>query len=65
MQGIVNTEPEIRAAAVVYRIGEHDRRALIDFRIGYVGTGILALLFCALGAAAIPFRDTPPYPDYS
>jgi len=31
LQGIVNTEPEIRAAAVVYRVGEHDRRALIDF----------------------------------
>lgn len=31
MQDIVTTEPEIRAAAVVYRFGEHDRRALIDF----------------------------------
>lgn len=27
----MSAEPEIRAAAVVYRIGEHDRRALIDF----------------------------------
>lgn len=27
----MSTEPEIQAAAVVYRIGEHDRRALIDF----------------------------------
>jgi hypothetical protein len=31
MQPIVSTEPEIRAAAVVYRFGEDDRRALIDF----------------------------------
>jgi hypothetical protein len=31
MQPIVSTEPEMRAAAVVYRFGEHDRRALIDF----------------------------------
>jgi hypothetical protein len=31
MQPIVSTEPKIRAAAVVYRVGEHDRRALIDF----------------------------------
>lgn len=27
----MSIHPEIRAAAVVYRIGEHDRRALIDF----------------------------------
>ena len=27
----MSIQPEIRAAAVVYRIGEHDRRALIDF----------------------------------
>ena len=28
---IVSTDPEIQAAAVVFRIGEHDRRALIHF----------------------------------
>ena len=27
----MSTQPEIRAAAVIYRIGEHDRRALIAF----------------------------------
>jgi nucleoside-triphosphatase THEP1 len=27
----LSTEPPIQAAAVVYRVGEHDRRALIDF----------------------------------
>jgi nucleoside-triphosphatase THEP1 len=27
----VSTEPEIHAAAVVFRLGEHDRRALADF----------------------------------
>lgn len=27
----MSTQPDIRAAAVVFRIGEHDRRALIDF----------------------------------
>jgi hypothetical protein len=27
----VSSKSELRAAAVVYRIGEHDRRALIDF----------------------------------
>ena len=27
----MSIQPEIRAAAVVYRIGEHDRRALADF----------------------------------
>ncbi len=31
LQVLVTTEPEIRAAAVVFRVGEHDRRALIDF----------------------------------
>ena len=28
---VVSTEPEIQAAAVVFRLGEHDRRALADF----------------------------------
>jgi Mn2+/Fe2+ NRAMP family transporter len=28
-------------------------QALLDFRLGYIGTGIIALLFCGLGAAVI------------
>jgi Mn2+/Fe2+ NRAMP family transporter len=29
------------------------RQTLFDFRLGYVGTGLIALLFCTLGAAVI------------
>lgn len=29
------------------------RETLLDFRIGYIGTGIIALLFCILGAAVM------------
>ena len=39
----MSTEPDIQAAAVVYRIGEHDRRALIDFARELVESG------CRLG----------------
>jgi Mn2+/Fe2+ NRAMP family transporter len=29
------------------------RQALFDFKLGYIGTGIIAVLFCALGAAVM------------
>lgn len=29
------------------------RETLLDFKIGYIGTGIIAVLFCALGAAVM------------
>jgi Mn2+/Fe2+ NRAMP family transporter len=29
------------------------KQALFDFRLGYVGTGVIALLFCVLGAAVM------------
>jgi nucleoside-triphosphatase THEP1 len=41
--GIVSTEPEIQAAAVVYRHDEHDRKALADFARKLADSG------CSLG----------------
>jgi molybdate transport system ATP-binding protein len=35
----VSTEPDIQAAAVVFRLGEHDRRALADFARELVDSG--------------------------
>ncbi len=43
MHVIVSTEPEIQAAAVVYRHDEHDRQALADFARESAGSG------CRLG----------------
>jgi nucleoside-triphosphatase THEP1 len=39
VRDIVSTQPEIRAAAVVFRVDEHDRRALIDFARGLTDAG--------------------------
>jgi hypothetical protein len=39
----LNTHPDIRAAAVVFRVDEHDRRALIDFARELTGGG------CSIG----------------
>ena len=51
MRDIVSTQPEIRAATVVFRVHEHDRRALIDFAReltdgGYSIGGMVQEAFC-------------------
>lgn len=43
MQDVVSTKPEIRAAAVVFRVDEHDRCALADFASELADSG------CRLG----------------